>query len=281
MNISELKKRYKSINKIKKGGQKIVYKAIRDNDTPVALKIISNVSDKRVLQEIDILKSLDICNTPKIIESGIVNDEAINEDSLYIIEEFINGISLRDWIDSGKQADINFLFRLLETLISIEIILEEKKILHRDINPNNIMLDNNGTFYLIDFGIAKKLDGTSFTQTAAINGPYTPGYAPHEQVANLKLEQDSRTDLFQIGVTIYETCTGKNPFIEKDDTLFEVVTKTIEFNPPLLSINGDSKGMFSQYINMLMAKNQSQRPDSAKDAIRYLNAVKSTLELGE
>lgn len=279
MNISELKSKFTSISKLKKGGQKTVYKASDFNGQVVALKIIGNATDPRVLQEISILKELALNNIPKIIDSGTVTDEMINEDALFIIEQFINGISLRDWLNEGNKANISTAFKILHTLLLIEIELEKNNILHRDINPNNIILGDNGAIYLIDFGLAKKLGGSSLTQTAATYGPFTPGYAPHEQFANIKLAQDVRTDLFQIGVTIYECCTGTNPFIKLNDTPYQIMTKTMTLMPPTLILKGDAKGMFAHYINMLMAKNQSQRPDTAYDALRYLNAIKSTLKL--
>ena len=279
MNISELKANYTSINKIKKGGQKIVYSAIDSNGNTVALKIIGNSTDPRVLQEISILKQLSLNNVPKIVDSGIVTDETVNEDALYIVEEYISGTSLRDWLNEGNKANLALAFKILETLLNVEIELEKNNILHRDINPNNIILGTNGIVYLIDFGLAKKIDGTSLTQTGALHGPFTPGYAPHEQFANIKLSQDVRTDLFQIGVTVYECCTGKNPFVNPNETIYQIMTRTMSLIPASLVLKGDTKGMFAQFVNMLMAKNQSQRPDTAADALRYLSVIRATLEL--
>ncbi len=281
MNIAELKKQFASIEKLKKGGQKIVYKALDAEGQTIALKIVGNVTDPRVLQEIEILKELDLQNIPKIIDSGIVTDEAVSEEALYIVEQFIYGVSLRDWLNAGNKSSLSLAFNILHTLLTIEIELEKKKILHRDINPNNIILGENGVVYLIDFGLAKRIDGTSITQTAAAHGPFTPGYAPHEQFANIKLSQDVRTDLFQIGVTIYECCTGNNPFVKPNETIYQIMSKTMTLMPSLLVLDGDTKGMFAQFVNMLMAKNQSQRPDTAVDALRYLTAIQSTLELEE
>lgn len=202
MTVSELKARFDSIEKIKKGGQKLVYKAICSTGETVALKIISDATDPRVLQEISLVKALSMSCVPKIIESGIVTDEAVNEDVLYIIEQYIDGISLRDWINKKHTANLKFAYTLLEALLYAEIDLERNNILHRDINPNNIILGEDGVIYLIDFGLAKNIGGVSFTQTAAAHGPFTPGYAPHEQFANMKLIQDVRTDLFHIGILI-------------------------------------------------------------------------------
>lgn len=279
MDINELKSKFKTIDKIKRGGQKTVYKATNDNGEIFALKLIENATDPRVLQEIEIIKDLNLDNIPHILETGTVKDNSIEEELLYIIEEYIEGISLRDWINAENTANLSLAYDILSTLISIEIELEDKGILHRDINPNNIILGKNGKKYLIDFGIAKNLNGPSLTQTAALHGPFTPGYAPHEQFANLKLLQDVRTDLFQIGVTIYECCTGKNPFIKPKDTVYQIMSRTVTTMPTPLSLSGDKTGMFSQFISMLMAKNQSQRPDTAKDSMRYLLAIKPHLKL--
>lgn len=279
MTISELKSRFSSIERIKKGGQKVVYKATSHDGEIVALKIISNATDPRVLQEISLVKTLSMPCVPQIIESGLVTDEAVSEDALYIIEQYADGLSLRDWINAKNSANLKFAYTLLEALLSAEIELENNQILHRDINPNNIILGEDGIIYLIDFGLAKIIGGSSLTQTAAAHGPFTPGYAPHEQFANIKLSQDVRTDLFQIGITVYECCVGSNPFVKPNETVFQIMSRTMTMMPPLLDLPGDTKGQFAQFVNMLMAKNQSQRPDTATKAMRYLKAIRSTLEM--
>lgn len=279
MNKNELMARFSDITRIKKGGQKIVYKAKLEG-TIVALKIINDATDRRVQQEITLVNSLNLNNVPHIIESGVVYDDSISEDVLYIIEEYLDGISLRDWLNSGNRFNLKQAYDVLHTILDIEIELEKNGILHRDINPNNIILAKDGNTYLIDFGLAKDLNGASLTLTAANYGPFTPGYAPQEQFSNLKNSQDVRTDLFSIGVTIYEACTGRNPFRKENGVFVDILTKTANLIPPRLTLSGDKLGYFSQYINMMMAKSQSQRPNTAVDAKRYLEAIKDSLELG-
>lgn len=279
MNKNELMARFSDITRIKKGGQKIVYKAKLEG-TIVALKIINDATDRRVQQEITLVNSLNLNNVPHIIESGVVYDDSISEDVLYIIEEYLDGISLRDWLNSGNRFNLKQAYDVLHTILDIEIELEKNGILHRDINPNNIILAKDGNTYLIDFGLAKDLNGASLTLTAANYGPFTPGYVPQEQFSNLKNSQDVRTDLFSIGVTIYEACTGRNPFRKENDVFVDILTKTANLIPPRLTLSGDKLGYFSQYINMMMAKSQSQRPNTAVDAKRYLEAIKDSLELG-
>lgn len=281
MTVEELKKKYSSIERIKRGGQKTVFKAKCKDGHTVALKIIPNTNDARVIQEIELVKDILIENVPVIYDHGIVHDDSIGEDVLYIVEEYIEGQSLRDYLKEGKKLTLTEAFLLLNTLLEIEMQLEDRMILHRDINPNNIILGETGRIYLIDFGLAKNMNGQSLTRTTAAHGPFTPGYAPYEQFANMKIVQDVRTDLFQIGVTIYESCTGGNPFVKPNETPYQIMSRTLTMIPNPLVIPGDTKGMFAELVNMLMAKNQSQRPESAKTAMRYLMAIKPTLLLKE
>lgn len=277
MTVVELLSRYTSIEKIKKGGQKTVFKAVKTDGTIIALKLINDADDRRVLQEIEIVQKLGLESVPRILESGIAYDTTISEEVLYIEEEFIQGQSLRDWISKGNVFNLDLAIRVLEFLLSIEIVLEKERILHRDINPNNIIFGSNDQLYLIDFGLARDLNGTSITLTGNPFGPCTPGYAPNEQITNQKSSQDVRTDLYQIGVTVYEGCTGKNPFVRAFDTPLAILQRSISAIPTRLVIPGDSTGMLGQFVSMLMAKNQSQRPDSAEQAKGYLEAIKETL----
>lgn len=275
--LSELKSRYTNLFRVKKGGQKIVFCGLMADGTPIALKLISEANDPRVLQEIALVQKLQLSNVPRILESGMVIDESVGDEMLYIIEEYIEGTSLRDWLAAGNKANLRFGYALLESLLTIECELEKNYILHRDINPNNIMLGSDNTIRLIDFGLAKNLMGPSYTLTAAAHGPFTPGYAPNEQFTNKKMLQDVRTDLFQIGVTVYETCAGTNPFVKNGENYLQIMSRTMTDIPPSLKLEGDTNGMFAQLVNILMAKNQSQRPDTAATALRYLHTIKPTL----
>ena len=275
MLLSELKKSYVECIRIGKGGQKVVYKARKDSKV-YALKLIYNPSDARVRQEIDILSNLQCENVPQVYESGIIIDDATGEEVLYMIEEYIDGASLRSILQAQGSISISLGCIILETLLKIECVLEEKGITHRDIKPDNIMITNNSKVYLIDFGIAKVVNAESLTRTSDAHGPCTPIYAPRELAENMRKYQDVRTDLYQIGISIYEAFAGVNPFIPKNinENVWERITTII---PPNIVIPGDTKGLLMRYLSMLMAKNQSQRPSSAKQALRYYLSIKQTL----
>lgn len=275
MKLSELKSSYSECIRIGKGGQKTVYKATK-NGSVYALKIIANPSDARIKQEIKILSNLQCPNIPHVYESGTITDDVTGDEVLFMIEEYIDGLSLRNILQTQKIIGITLGCIILETLLNIECKLEENKIIHRDIKPDNIMIDHNSEVYLIDFGIAKITSAESLTMTSQAHGPCTPLYAPQELAENIRKQQDVRTDLYQIGVSIYESFAGTNPFkpINPSEDVWENITTIV---PPQIAIPGDTKGLLMRYLSMLMAKNQSQRPNSAKQALQYFNSIKQTL----
>ena len=120
---------------------------------------------------------------------------------------------MRDVLTSGP-LDPHSVLRLgLHILEALEKT-EDAKIVHRDVKPDNIMIDEAGGFWLLDYGIARHLELTSLTATGLPFGKMTLGYAPPEQCRNVKTEIDSRADLFALGVTLHECATGKNGFFD-------------------------------------------------------------------
>lgn len=281
MKLSEYKEKFSSCTCIGKGGQKTVYKVDDTlNNCNYALKIVEAPNDPRIQQEIAILRSVDIQGVPHILDYGMVEDDISKDILLYILEEYIEGESLRTILIREKNVSTKIAIIILERLLDIETQLEERAILHRDIKPDNIIIGRNDAVYLIDFGIAKILGESSLTRTAAQNGPCTPAYAPIELATNMKRHQDVRIDLYQIGLTVYESLIGYNPFSNGAKNQQEVFARGKTIMPPSIQIPGDTQGLLMQYISMLIAKNPSQRPNSAKDAKRYYDAIRSTINIG-
>ena len=176
MTIKELFAKYNKPVVIGKGGQKTVYKAVTNDDAVYALKIISNPDDQRSIQEIKIAQSLDLDNVPKIIESGKVLDEDISEEKIYVVEEYIDGETLREILNRGITFSLKRACDLLEVLLKIEVILESHKIIHRDIKPENVMVLENGYIKLIDFGTAKAIKDKTST---IIGTPIVISFQPY------------------------------------------------------------------------------------------------------
>lgn len=276
MQLTEYKSKFDSCDFLVKGGQKKVYKVSCGKEF-YALKLIDDCEDKRVLQEIDILKKLTIKGIPKIFDYGLLENG--NETILFILEEFIDSSSLRTRIKNLEIITLRKAFIILKSLLEIEIELEKHGIIHRDIKPDNIIFNDEEEVFLVDFGVAKILGSDSLTAFGVSYAPHTPGYAPSEQIMNDRMLINSKTDLYQIGVTIYELLSGSNPFRENVSDVIGIHYRTINIIPPPLSIPGDKLGYFSGFVSMLMAKNQSQRPENAVKALSYLYSFSDSLDM--
>ncbi len=279
MIIDELTRRYPSLTVIKKfpeSGQKQVYLVRVDTYGTVILKIIKKM-DERIRREIDIVNQNDLPGVPKIKDISSVQ---INEDEyFYLFEEYVEGDTLSNRLKKGP-IPLSESLQLLESLLIVVEKLESLNIVHRDIKPDNIICANDGSFHLIDFGIARNLNLTSLTQTTAIVGPHTPGYGAPELFQYNKAKISSKADLFSVGVVTYQAIFGKHPFITgKEVDLNEVWYQTITATPENYLIPGDTDGQLMGLIQTLMQRQVSKRPPSAKKALEWFYTVRKTLTI--
>jgi serine/threonine-protein kinase len=267
---------YENIALLDRGGQKIVYSAKHSHYGDVVIKLYFKLDDPRSAREIDIGQQNDFGCVPKLFETGILLHEGV--ETLYTVEQRIIGEMLRKRIESKRLFSLSEAVGFLEQGLTFIKQIESKGIIHRDIKPENIIVANNGTVYFLDFGIARVLSLPSLTKTEAIIGPHTPGYAAPEQFNNLKNTIDSRTDLFSIGVVVYECITGTNPFREGARSALEVLQKTETITPIAHTIKGDTQLQFMALLGSLMGKYPSRRPKDATQALDWLNAAKLTFQ---
>lgn len=267
------------IKTLEPGGQKEVFVVEHPQYGICVLKLIPLIKRDRVIREIEIIIKYKIKNVPQIFENG---DKIINgKQYLYIFEEYIEGINLTAKILSERKLSLLDTYKLIDSLLSIEEDLEYIKVVHRDIKPDNILVDKQGNYYLIDFGIARALEMESLTMTGAVMGPHSVGYGAPELFEYRKAEIDVRADLFSIGVIGYESITGKHPFMDRENDNAETVRyKTMTVMPEDIVIEGDTQQQFMGLIQTLMKKQISKRPPTAKKAHEWLNALKDTLVFG-
>ena len=170
--------------------------------------------------------------------------------------------------------------KLFESLLIVVEKLESLNIVHRDIKPDNIICSDDGSFHLIDFGIARNLNLPSLTYTAAVVGPHTPGYGAPELFQYDKASINSKADLFSVGVVVYQAIFGKHPFITgKEMDINEIWYQTVTVTPENYLIPGDRDSQLMGLIQTLMQKQVSKRPPSAKKALEWFYTVQKTLTL--
>lgn len=255
---------------LKSAGQKDVYQAESSEFGNVVIKIIKpGQNAARIEREIEIIERLKDINTSIIYKHG--NIECQEGSFKYIIESFIDGVCLKDYIEEVKILSYDEVIDFLKQLLNIIKILEQNNIVHRDIKPDNI-IKNGSTYFLIDFGIARELDKTSLTPTSNTIGPATVMYAPMEQIENMKELIDSRVDIYSTCLVAYEMITGKNPYYENGDNLPQIMRK-IE-KGEYQALDNDTYKDINEFIQTCMNRFPTRRPQSAQEAIEWFEDIR-------
>lgn len=257
-------------------GQKFVYTAKNDTTT-VVLKILkkfhpNNDNVQRFDREIEASSKLSrLCleYVPKVHDCGerLVGGQS----AFYLIEEFIAGCTYRNKLRAKRVQSFTEVLRLADVLLNACVDFEKVKLVHRDIKPENIMIDDGGKIWIIDFGLVRHLDMVSLTQTGGSQFPCTLGYAPPEQMRNRKEDIDSRTDLFSVGIVLYESLNGSNPHREGMTNPLEIIKHVESTELPALTIPQDPSGEFSSFISSLTNRYLSRRPQTALEALSWFS----------
>ncbi|WP_251319295.1 serine/threonine protein kinase [Flintibacter muris] len=279
MIMDELVKKFPSLNILKKfpeSGQKEVYLVQLDSYGMAILKIVKEMNE-RIRREIDIVNQNNLPGVPKIKEISSI--EFDGNEYFYLFEEYIEGETLTNRLRKGA-IPLTDSLKLFESLLIVVEKLESLNIVHRDIKPDNIICSDDGSFHLIDFGIARNLNLPSLTYTAAVVGPHTPGYGAPELFQYDKASINSKADLFSVGVVVYQAIFGKHPFITgKEMDINEIWYQTVTVTPENYLIPGDRDSQLMGLIQTLMQKQVSKRPPSAKKALEWFYTVQKTLTL--
>ncbi len=256
------------------GGQKVVFTGTHVTEGSIVLKIImSNQQPERIVREIQAVQQVRSVRVPRIYETGVVAPEG--QPFIWMREQRILGKNLREHLNSVRTMALADVMRMAVEILEALVDAENVHIVHRDVKPDNIMLDTSGGYWLLDFGIARHLDLQSLTATDQLNGPATLGYAPPEQYLNHKRDIDARADLFALGVTMHECLHGKNPFRDGARDAREVM-KRIEGVPvPAATIPGDRTGEASRFLTALLQRRRDHRPATASDALSWAREIRT------
>ena len=261
--------RYEVIEELGKGGMGRVYKVLdREINEEVALKILNPeiTSDEKMIERFR--NELKIAR--KIVHKNVCRmyDLCKEEGTKFIIMEYVPGEDLKSLIRKIGQFTVGkavFVARqVCEGLAEAHIL----GIVHRDLKPQNIMIDKEGNVHIMDFGIARSLEAKGITETGVIIG--TPEYMSPEQVEGKEVDQ--RSDIYSLGVVLYELVTGRVPF--KGDTSLSIAVKH-KTEAPLdpRKINTQIPEDLSQVILRCMEKNKEKRHQTAEQLLTELKKI--------
>ncbi len=268
--------KYRLLGELGHGGMGIVYKAFdTELKRTVALKMLlceeSGVETQQVKRFMIEARAAAKLKHPNIVQLHDFGEEYGRH---YFTMDYVEGISLEDALADRKRQRLSPK-RISEIIRDVADALgyaHSKGIIHRDIKPANILLDRDGKPFLTDFGLAKEVRGLekSLTLTGVIMG--TPYYMSPEQARGDK-RIDRRSDIFSLGVIMYEALTGRKPFAGTQ--IYEILNKVIDTDPPTLrSVSRLVHRDIETICMKCLDKEKQRRYRSAKelsdDITRYL-----------
>lgn len=224
---------HKIISELGRGGMGAVYLAVRDDDEyqqRVALKIIrENVSSpsslERFRRERQILANLNHSNISRLLDGGTTKDG-----TPYFVMEYVRGENVVTYA-ARKNLSINERLKIFLKICDAVTHAHKQEVIHRDIKPSNVLVTNEGEPKLLDFGIAKVLRDYEREEARTMTGfhLFTPEYSSPEQARGESLSKSS--DIYSLGVLLYELLTEKHPYKFLNRTPFEIARIICESEP--------------------------------------------------
>ena len=264
---SYLINRYEIIMKIGSGGMADVYKA-KDHvlNRLVAIKVLKQEysTDATFVKKFRV----EAQSAAGLSHPNIVNVYDVGEDDgvYFIVMELVQGITLKNYIDMKGKLDIREALNISVQIASGLSAAHENRIIHRDIKPQNIIMSRDGKVKVTDFGIAKVADSTTVTTTAA----GTVHYISPEQARGGY--SDERSDIYSLGITMYEMVTGRVPFEGETNVAVALMHTQSEITPPR-QLEPSIPVSFEKIILKCTQKKPERRYASARELIADLRKV--------
>ena len=268
-----LGRRYEILELLGEGGMGSVYRARdREVNRMVALKVIrpeltGNVAIlDRFKQELVLSHQVTHRNVIRIYDLGDADGMK------FITMEFVEGEDLRTLIHEKKKFSPEEAVEITQQICRALEATHGVGVIHRDLKPQNIMRDKSGRVLLMDFGLARMVEGDGMTQTGALVG--TMEYMSPEQALGKNLDQ--RSDLFTLGLILYELLTGKMPFTA-GSALASLIKRTQERAAPVHDVDGSIPGALSAIVSKCLERDPILRYQSSKELLADLDGWKGKI----
>jgi serine/threonine-protein kinase len=267
--------RYEIVSELGRGAMGVVYKAVDPViGRTVAVKTIKLSEAGTGLSRPELLarfqteaRAAGLLTHPNIV---VVFDAGEEDGLYYITMELVEGKSLQAMLDAGQAFPLPRTLRIMEQTCSALQFAHERNVVHRDIKPANLMLTGDDTVKITDFGTAKILQFGTVQQTAHVMG--TPSYMSPEQVKGRAV--DGRSDIFSLGVMLYEMVTGEKPFPGQNITT--VIYKIVNEAPvPPRQIDPSIHPGISAVVMRALEKEPEQRYQNCREMLEDLKSYRS------
>jgi serine/threonine-protein kinase len=266
--------RYLVQSLVASGGMASVYRA-RDSvlEREVALKIIHPhlATDKSFVEKFRREAKM----AAKLSHPNLVNvfDQGTDGEITFLVMEFVPGITLRDAMNDFGLLDASRTLEIIEPLTAGLAAAHSAGILHRDLKPENIFLDDNGNVKLGDFGLARAI--TQHTETGSVVG--TVAYLSPELVT--RGQADARSDIYSLGVMIFEMLTGRQPF-EGEQAVQIAYQHANDRIPAPSSVKPGVPPLLDEIVLWATARNPKDRPANARELLPVIKRARSDLARG-
>ena len=264
---------YRVLGPLGEGGMAAVYRAYEPGlDREVALKVLPRhfagdpEFSARFQREAKVIARL------QHVHILPVHDFGQEDDYTFIVMPYIEAGTLADWLH-GDPLPLPQILKIIAQVGDALSYAHQRGIVHRDIKPSNILIDDRGNCLLTDFGVAKMVEATvQLTQTGAIIG--TPAYMSPEQIMGTPV--DGRSDLYSLGIILFEMATGKQPY--RAETPPAVFVKVLHDPLPMpRSLNPDLPESVERVILKALSRQPTSRFQTATDLLEALEqAIQET-----
>jgi serine/threonine protein kinase len=259
---------YKILEVLGRGGMGVVFKALDESlDKIVALKMIDPflARDENFVKRFKTeAKALARLENPNIVRVHALRK---TEFGFFMVMEFVDAKSVSHWIQDKGPFNLKDTMSITKQLLNVFDHAHKAGVIHRDIKPSNIMLSEDGNVKVLDFGLAKVIRKHGAASTVTQTKAGSLYYMSPEQIKGLK-NVDKRSDLYSLGMTIYEMVAGRTPF-DKTDSDFTIQKKIVDGNiPSPVKFGSDIPKQFVKLILKAINKEPDKRFQSADEMLK-------------